>query len=165
MLGSRKTKLVLATGLVVGGLALGSGVIPRALAHCQIPCGIYDDQARLERMEEDVRTIEKATKRMGELAAKEDAQSRQQFARWAQNKEEHATRIIETVSKYFLTQKLAPVAEGGDGREAYLEALAKHHRVMRAAMKAKQNADPAYAEKLRSAVHELAHHWGDQKQQ
>lgn len=30
---------------------------PRALAQCQIPCGIYDDHARMEAMLEDAATV------------------------------------------------------------------------------------------------------------
>ncbi len=65
------------------GIALGIGllvVFPRlASAHCQIPCGIYDDNARVESMLEDVATIRKAVTMMIELNAKTDVQSRQQF--------------------------------------------------------------------------------------
>ena len=32
-----------------------------AFAHCQVPCGIYDDGARIAQMKEDAATIEKAT--------------------------------------------------------------------------------------------------------
>jgi len=28
-----------------------------AFAHCQVPCGIYDDQARLDALEEHITTI------------------------------------------------------------------------------------------------------------
>ena len=33
-------------------------------AHCQIPCGIYDDAARITMMEEHVTTIEKSMKQI-----------------------------------------------------------------------------------------------------
>ena len=34
---------------------------PRVLdAHCQVPCGIYDDPARIAELREDATTIEKA---------------------------------------------------------------------------------------------------------
>ncbi len=33
-----------------------------ALSHCQIPCGIYDDYARVESMLEDAATMEKSVK-------------------------------------------------------------------------------------------------------
>jgi len=128
-------------------------------AHCQIPCGIYDEQARIDQMHEDTDTIAKAIRKMNELAGEDGAQAAQQFVRWTTNKEEHASRIISTISKYFLTQKIKPVAEGEDGRQAYLEKVGDHHAVMVAAMKAKQNAAPAAAENLRAAIENIEHYW------
>ena len=40
-------------------------------AHCQIPCGIYDDQTRIHLMEEHVATIEKSMKQI-EAAANQN---------------------------------------------------------------------------------------------
>ena len=67
-------------------------------AHCQVPCGIYDDGARVAELREDARTIGKAIAMIGELAGKEDAQSSNQLARWVANKEQHAANIIEVVA-------------------------------------------------------------------
>ena len=131
-------------------------------AHCQIPCGIYDDDARIERMVEDTTTIESAIKNIDELAGKDDAQSANQLTRWIMIKENHASDIITTVAEYFLTQKVKSVAPGADGYDAYLQKLADHHRVMRAAMKAKQNADLKYVKELREAIAALASHYDAQ---
>ncbi len=139
--------------LALAALALTPQV---ADAHCQVPCGIYDDGARIARMYEDATTIEKAMTMMQELAPKSDAQSGNQFARWVATKEQHAANIIAITAEYFLTQKVKPVAEDAEGYGEYLETLADHHRVMTAAMKAKQNADPAFAEALRAAIDALA---------
>ena len=128
-------------------------------AHCQIPCGIYDDGARIERMVEDTTTIESAIKNIDELAGKDDAQSANQLTRWIMIKEAHASDIITTVAEYFLTQKVKPVAPGADGYDAYLQKLADHHGVMRAAMKAKQNADLKYVKELQEAIAALASHY------
>jgi len=128
-------------------------------AHCQIPCGIYDDGARIERMVEDTTTIESAIKNIDELAGKSDAQSANQLTRWIMIKEDHASDIITTVAEYFLTQKVKPVAPGAEGYDAYLQKLADHHRVMRAAMKAKQNADLKYVKELREAITALGSHY------
>ena len=38
------------------------------LAHCEIPCGIYGDEARFVAIEEDLTTIEKAMKQITALA-------------------------------------------------------------------------------------------------
>jgi nickel superoxide dismutase len=128
-------------------------------SHCQIPCGIYDDQARIDRMLEDTTTIEKAMAQITELSGKADPQSQNQLVRWITNKEEHASNIITIVAEYFLTQKLAQVAPGAEGRDAYLASLADHHAVMRAAMKAKQNVGQEHVDALRAAIEALGAHY------
>lgn len=133
--------------------------VDRASAHCQVPCGIYDDKARIQRMLEDTATIAKAIKQIHELAGKHDAESFNQITRWVTTKEAHASHIIEVVSEYFLTQKVKPVSAGTEGYETYLTMLADHHVVMVAAMKTKQKPDPAVAEALRDAIEHLARHY------
>ncbi len=113
-----------------------------AAAHCQIPCGIYDDAARVARMYEDAATIEKAMVQMQNLAGKADPQSANQMARWITVKEEHASNIQTIVAEYFLAQKVKPVAGDDEAYGNYLAKLADHHLVMVAAMKAKQGTDP-----------------------
>jgi nickel superoxide dismutase len=130
-----------------------------AFGHCQVPCGIYDDAARVARMYEDAATIEKAMVQMADLAGKGDAQSANQLTRWINTKEAHASNIITTVAEYFLTQKVKPVAPGAEGYDAYLAKLADHHLVMAAAMKAKQNSDPEIVTKLRAALDALGKHY------
>jgi nickel superoxide dismutase len=150
-----KRSLIVAA-LLAGALAFGAR---SASAHCQVPCGIYDDPARIAQMNEDQTTIAKAITNITELAAKHDPQSMNQLSRWIATKEDHASRIITIVSEYFLTQKLKPVPAGEDGYDAYLEALADHHAVMRAAMKTKQTVDPAAADALHDAIDAMAAHW------
>ena len=129
------------------GLALGSmALMPCLSAHCQVPCGIYDDHARVVAMAEDAATVAKAATMMQELAGKTDAQSQQQFVRWVANKESHAQKIITTMADYFLTQRVKP------SQEDYTDRLVKHHAVILAAMKAKQQADPAAAQALADAI-------------
>lgn len=118
-------------------------ILPQTMeAHCQIPCGIYDDHARVHAMLEDAATIKKAMTMLAELADKDDAQSRNQIVRWVANKESHAQNIITTISDYYLTQRVKPT------QPDYTERLAKHHAVIIAAMKAKQNADSSHASTL-----------------
>ena len=131
----------------------------RAAAHCQVPCGIYDDAARLTRLREDTTTIEKAIQNITALAGKHDPQSVNQAVRWIATKESHATHIIDVVSEYFLTQKVKPVQPGAGAYDAYLKSLADHHAVMVAAMKTKQNAEPRYINALRKATAALAAHY------
>jgi nickel superoxide dismutase len=128
-------------------------------AHCQVPCGIYDDEGRIQQLLEDTTTIAKATTKIGELASKHDAQSMNQLTRWVNVKEQHATHIITTVAEYFLTQKVKPVAAGSDGYEDYLSHLADHHAVMVAAMKTKQKVDDGAVKTLQQAIEKLGTHY------
>ncbi len=119
-------------------------------AHCQIPCGIYDDHARIGLMLEDSRTILKATKVIKELSGKTDDQSHNQRVRWIMNKEKHAQNIISTICDYFLTQRVKV------SQKDYLNRLALHHAVIVAAMKAKQNIGEDFALALEKSLRELA---------
>lgn len=139
--------------------AVWTGQANQAAAHCQVPCGIYDDPARIAQLREDATTITKAIDQIRELAGKHDAQAFNQATRWTLTKEQHASHVIEMVAEYFLTQKVQPVAAGAEGYDVYLKKLADHHAVMVAAMKTKQNADPAYAEALFKAIDQLAGHY------
>jgi hypothetical protein len=128
----------------------------KANAHCQVPCGIYDDPARIQALREDATTIEKAIASIGSLAGSHNANGFNQAARWVATKEDHASHIITVVAEYFLTQKVKPVAKAADGYDEYAESLAKHHAVMVAAMKTKQSADPSTVTALNKAIEELA---------
>lgn len=125
-------------------------VLPqKTQAHCQIPCGIYDDHARVHAMLEDAATIEKAMTMLAELADKEDVQSQNQMVRWVTNKESHAQNIIATISDYYLTQRVKP------NQPDYTERLSKHHAVIIAAMKAKQTTDSSHANALIKSIEAL----------
>ncbi len=140
---------------VVATFILG---LPQLLqAHCQIPCGIYDDAARVQSMREDAATVEKSIRLIMELAGKTDAQSQNQLVRWVMNKEVHAQKIITSISDYFLTQRVKPDQQG------YVERLKKHHFVILAAMKAKQNADIKVAKSLIESIDDLAAYYPEHK--
>ena len=115
-------------------------------AHCEVPCGIYADQARFEQMLEDTLTIRHAQEKIGVLSGKTDAQSMNQLVRWVTTKEDHATKTQHTIAQYFLTQRIKP------SQETYVERLKTAHAVMVAAMKCKQSADPASADALKEAI-------------
>jgi len=129
-----------------------------AHSHCQIPCGIYDDHARYISMLEDSLTVEKATNQIITLSdeinskqkSKPIAQNYNQLVRWVNNKESHAEKIISTISNYFLTQRIKPK------QKDYLDRLSKHHAVILAAMKAKQNASITESNALKVAIQNLA---------
>jgi len=146
----------LTTELLTIGAALFvfSAVARPAAAHCQVPCGIYGDQRQFEQMLEDQATIEKAMKQVTELAEKEGAQSHNQLARWVVTKEEHATNTQRIIADYFMAQRIKP-GEDREANAAYVKKLIAAHRVMQAAMKAKQTIDPAAAEALEKAIFDL----------
>ena len=154
-----KAKLVL---LVCLGFMVLTSLPTAGWAHCQVPCGIYDDAARIEALYEDAKTIAKCLDRMGELAGKTAVQDANQLVRWIVTKESHAANIIEIVAEYFLTQKVKPVSSEDSGYPAYLQKLADHHRVMSAAMKCKQNSEINYVQGLREAIAAMAKHYDTQ---
>ena len=55
-----------------------------ASAHCEIPCGIYDDQARVKMIEENITTIEKSMKEILQLE-KDNPVNYNQLVRWIMN--------------------------------------------------------------------------------
>ena len=127
-------------------------------AHCQIPCGIYNDNARIVAMLEDAATVTKAIKLIQELSHKTDPQSRNQVVRWVVNKEQHAQRIIETISDYFLTQRVKT------SQEDYATRLRLHHAVILAAVKAKMRGDDGEAgNKLAEAIKKIAPYYPPHK--
>jgi len=123
---------------------------PAAHAHCQIPCGIYDDDNVIQAMHTDYVTIDKAAKQIEELR-KNPGDNAHQLTRWINNKESHAQSIQETVLNYFLAQRLK-----SDDTE-YVEKLKLCHAVITTAMACKQSTDPANVDKL----HELLHQFED----
>lgn len=118
-------------------------------AHCQVPCGIYDDHAKVDEMIQDADTVIKAANMMAELEGASDVQSHQQFVRWVNNKESHAQKVIITIADYFLTQRVKA------DQEDYVQRLKDHHAVILLAMKVKQSSDPAAGEALKAAVEKL----------
>lgn len=102
-------------------------------AHCQIPCGIYDDRLRIKQLHEDVETLHKSVKEINRLSVAESSKTSQQFVRWVNNKEAHAEHIITVMTDYFLTQRVKP------SQNDYSKRLEHHHAVIINAMKVKQS--------------------------
>jgi nickel superoxide dismutase len=120
-----------------------------AAAHCEVPCGIYDDQARFQQMLEDTETIAKASNQIHLLASDSSPQNMNQLVRWVTTKEAHATNTQQTISQYFMTQRIK--ADKPD----YAKKLAAAHAVMVAAMKCKQQVDPTAAEALQKSIYKF----------
>jgi large subunit ribosomal protein L40e/small subunit ribosomal protein S27Ae/ubiquitin C len=127
--------------------------------HCQVPCGIFDDPATVGEVKQACATIRKAMVQIVELSATPNAQNFNQMTRWVNTKEEHACKIITTVSEYCLCQRVKPFGATGSpfaSADDYTAAVLAHHAVMVAAMKAKQTVDVAGADALEAAVEEFA---------
>jgi nickel superoxide dismutase len=119
-----------------------------ASAHCEIPCGIYDDQLRADLVAEHLTTIEKSMKSIVELS-KQNPINYNQLIRWVTNKEKHADEIQDIVTQYFLTQRIKP------DTKQYSEKLAVLHKMLVYAMKCKQTTDVANVDTLRSLLKEF----------
>lgn len=119
-------------------------------AHCEIPCGIYNDKARIEMIKEHVTTIEKSMNKIIELSKAGD-KNYNQLVRWVNNKEEHANKIQEIVTQYFMTQRIKLPADAA-GKVAYSERLALLHSMLVYAMKSKQTTDTKNCDMLREVV-------------
>ena len=110
------------------------------LAHCQVPCGIYNDAARIIQIQEDFSTIQKAMTKIKELSQQQDATSMNQLTRWIITKEDHASKIQKVVSEYFLTQRIKAKTEGSEF-DTYVKQTTTLHQVLVSAMKCKQTVD------------------------
>jgi nickel superoxide dismutase len=139
--------------LMLGVLLLAAvSTAPLVYSHCQMPCGIYDDPARLAAIAENITTIEKAMKSIEELSAQQKP-NMNQIVRWVNTKEEHAEEIAHTVSFYFMAQRIKPVDKSdATGYEKYIKQLTLLHEMIIYSMKAKQTTDLANVEKLRSLL-------------
>jgi nickel superoxide dismutase len=117
----------------------------QAYAHCEIPCGIYDDEMRIKIINEHIVTVEKSMKQIIELE-KEKHHNSNQLVRWIMNKERHADEIQEIVSQYFMTQRIKLDMEN------YEKQLGLLHQMLIYSMKCKQTTDLNNVNKLKRII-------------
>ena len=138
--------------IVVALLSLMGAVGIKLYAHCQIPCGIYDDPTRFTLMEEHVTTIEKSMKQIIEISMS-DKPNWNQATRWVNNKEHHADELTQIVTFYFMAQRIKPVdPDKGDAHAKYLREVTLLHEMVFYSMKAKQTTDLEYVTRLQSLI-------------
>lgn len=127
-----------------------------ANAHCEIPCGIYQDSLRIQMINEHIETIEKSMNMINKLSAEGD-NNYNQLVRWVVNKEEHAKKIQDIVSQYFLHQRIK-LTDSNDKEKytKYLSQLAALHEISVYAMKAKQTTDLSFIKKLEDTVNKFS---------
>ena len=134
-------KVLLPILLILAGLFASS----QAGAHCEIPCGIYDDELRSRLIAEHITTVEKSMGRILTLEA-ENPVNTNQLVRWITNKEEHAGKIQEIVWQYFMTQRIKIDAE------RYTQKITVLHQMLIAAMRCKQTTDVSHTTTLRKLL-------------
>ena len=123
-----------------------------ASAHCEMPCGIYDDEARIKEMAEEIATIEKSMNEIVRLQA-ESPVNYNQLVRWVNNKEEHARALQEIVWQYFMTQRIKPVTSTDTlEHDKYAKKLEMLHLMLYYAMKCKQTTDLSNVNNLRELL-------------
>ena len=121
-------------------------------AHCEIPCGIYNDELRVTLIEEHIQTIEKSMTEIVRLG-KESPVNYNQLVRWIDNKEKHADEIQEIVTQYFMTQRVKPADEtDAAAYSRYVRQVTILHRMLIYAMKAKQTTDLEIVGTLRALL-------------
>jgi len=126
-------------------------------AHCQIPCGIYNDYNRIQTILEDATTISKSMTMIQALAKQNDVNAKHNTTRWIINKENHAQNIIDIIGNYFLTQRVK------ESQKDYIERLKKHHKIIVLAMKTKQNYELEHAQKLEKAIQAIESYYPEHK--
>ena len=142
-------------GMMVFFIMLGVGGGTLLMAHCQVPCGIYDDEARFKLLAEHITTMEKAMKEISVLSAQAPVNFNQ-VVRWVLNKEKHAEEFSEILSYYFLAQRIKPVApEDKESYAKYQMQLELVHHLLVYAMKAKQSIDLDHIKKLNELLDRL----------
>lgn len=134
---------------------LAGGVVTQVYSHCQIPCAIFDDAARLKMIDEHIGTIDKAMQQITQLSRNEPV-NMNQVVRWVNNKDGHADELSEIVTYYFMAQRIKPVsAESADYKD-YLRKLTLLHEMLVTSMKCKQTTDLAHVEKLKGLLKEFS---------
>ena len=138
--------------IVLTALCVSLAFAAPAFAHCEIPCGIYDDEMRVKTIAEHITTIEKSMQRITDLS-RAGTKNYNQIVRWVDNKDEHATQIQHIVSQYFMTQRVKPVnPDDRAGYQRYVRMLTLLHGMQLHAMTAKQTVDLNQVEILRSLL-------------
>ena len=124
-----------------------------APVHCQVPCGIYGDHMRVEMIREDAATIRKAMAQITELG-NADGTNFNQIVRWVTTKDEHAQKIQDQLSQYWLAQRIKKPSDE-KGVQTYLGQLACVHEMTVSAMKCKQTTDASHVDNLLGALERL----------
>jgi nickel superoxide dismutase len=147
-------KKVLGTAFALGVVTVAAVLsFPQVIfAHCQIPCGIYDDPARFTELREHITTIEKGMNEIKTLSA-EPVDNANQLVRWVANKDDHADQFAGIITYYFLQQRIkTPEGDDAAANETYVNHLTLCHKMLVTTMKCKQTIDLENPKALRELV-------------
>jgi len=140
---------------LLGVILIIAGSIALAGAHCQIPCGIYDDETRFTLMREHVATIEKSMREIEHLS-QEKTPNNNQLVRWVMNKDAHADKLAEIITYYFMTQRIKPTATDNKIEYAkYIKQITLLHQMLVLAMNTKQTLNLDYCIQIRALIDEF----------
>ena len=131
--------------IILSSLCLVCMLPIKSFSHCEIPCGIYDDEMRIGMIYEHIGTLEKSMNQIKELE-KEGDQNYNQLVRWIMNKEHHADEIQEIIAQYFLTQRIKLDAKD------YEKKLGLLHQILIYSMKCKQTTNLTNVDQLKVLV-------------
>ena len=140
------------TLIILTAIVFSTILTKTVTAHCEVPCGIYDDELRIELIKEHIQTIEKAMNQINEIQNSESI-NYNQLVLWINTKEHHAELIQEIAEQYFLTQRInyAEPADK-DTNKKYVNQLTYLHQLIVYSMKAKQSTDLKNIENLNNAL-------------
>ena len=136
------------TVLLIAATFLVSLTATRALSHCQIPCGIYGDEARFQMMEEHITTMAKSMKSIQDLQGEKPI-NYNQLVRWVMNKENHANELQQIVTQYFMAQRIKI------DMKDYAKKLNLLHKILIYTMKCKQTTDISHIGTLNQLLEEF----------
>jgi len=148
---------------ILVSLVILVGLRAYGFIHCEIPCGIYNDEMRFEIILEHIQTIEKSIHEIKhlsdhnwkayKLSEASDPVNTNQLVRWINNKEKHAEEIQHTISQYFLTQRIKWSDEmKPEEQKSYSDQISLCHKILVYAMKTKQSLDLSNVETLKKSV-------------
>tara|TARA_Y100000768_G_C23791734_1_gene592912 strand:+ start:345 stop:821 length:477 start_codon:yes stop_codon:yes gene_type:complete len=129
-------------------------------AHCQVPCGVYDDAMRIKMIEEHTFTILKSMNYI--KSNQDDLQQQNQVTRWIITKDQHAQDIQNIISEYFLTQRIKLKDDSKDSKDLYHAQLAVLHSILQDAMKCKQTIDTSMTNSLLEKLNEFVNLYFDE---
>ena len=126
--------------------------------HCQIPCGIYDDDRVFSEIIQDAETIKKSILMINELSKTNENSN--QLVRWVTNKENHAKNIQSIMNDYFLSQRIKIPPKNS---EQYDKLLHKIHYIIVYAMKTKQSDNLKIADDLIKSIENFKNQYKSSK--